>query len=144
MRIQILRDGPYHVTGGIPIREMVITPSGLGNKYVPGRKLPQREEYYLCRCGHTETPPFCNGFHGQFDFQGEETASREPYMKRVQEVIHGRTMLLADDGRCAYARFCHRNAGTVWQLTEQDYDPEKRKEALILSGVAVSSTPNNS
>jgi CDGSH-type Zn-finger protein len=39
-------------------------------------------------------------------------------------------MILLDDNRCAYARFCHRDAGNVWELTMQDNDPVKRKEAL--------------
>ena len=41
-------------------------------------------------------------------------------------------MWLSNRGcRCAYARFCHRDAGDVWTLTRQDADEFCREEALI-------------
>jgi len=130
MRIKIIKDGPYHVSGGIPLKEMVITKKGKNHEYIEGQKLPQNDEYFLCRCGHSDNTPFCDGAHVKIGFKGKETASKAPYMKRVQDVTKGSTMLLLDDNRCCYARFCHRDAGSVWALTEQDNDPQKRSEAI--------------
>jgi len=131
MRIKIIPSGPYHVTGNIPIREMIITPKGHHNELVEGRALPQSAEYFLCRCRHSKNAPFCDGAHKQAHFDGKETASKAPYKDRIEDTTEGETMTLLDDNRCAYARFCHRDGGSVWELTEQDSDPQKRSEALI-------------
>jgi CDGSH-type Zn-finger protein len=130
MRIKIVQNGPYIVTGGIPIKEMIITPQGHQNVLVEGRELSQSEEYCLCRCGHSSNPPFCNGVHKQIGFVGKETASKAPYNKRIKEVVKGGTMMLLDDNRCAFARFCHRNGGSIWELIDQDRDPKMRAEAI--------------
>ncbi|MEA4888746.1 MAG: CDGSH iron-sulfur domain-containing protein [Clostridiaceae bacterium] len=39
-------------------------------------------------------------------------------------------MDLLDDGRCAYARFCHRNAGNAWELTRNSDDETNKNEAM--------------
>lgn len=131
MRIKVTENGPYLVTGGIPIKEMFIVQEGRHNVLQEGRVLPQADSYALCRCGSSSNAPFCDGSHEIVAFKGEETASREPYSERVVDVVEGSTMFLLDDDRCAFARFCHRDKGDVWSLTEQDADPKKREEALI-------------
>jgi len=130
MRIKITENGPYHVAGRVPIRETIMTSVGDHRELAPGRELPQGEEYFLCRCGHSKNAPFCDGTHVSVKFHGAETASREPYAKRVADMTKGKTMVLLDDDRCAYARFCHRGGESIWDLTEQDRDPRKRAEAL--------------
>jgi len=35
-----------------------------------------------------------------------------------------------DDGRCAYARFCHQKRGTVWALLDRSDDPEIKEEVI--------------
>lgn len=35
-----------------------------------------------------------------------------------------------DDGRCTFARFCHREEGDAWQLTEESDDEFLRNEAI--------------
>lgn len=130
MRIKIIPNGPYLVTGGIPIKEMIIIPMGHHNEFTEGRTLPQSDEYFLCRCGHSKNAPFCDAEHVKAGFSGRETASKAPYADRIKDVVEGETMMLLDDDRCAFARFCHREGGSVWELTMQDSDPEKRSEAL--------------
>lgn len=129
-RIKVLKDGPYLVTGGVPLYESVITPKGNGYEYKPGRPLPQRETYTLCRCGHTSTPPFCDGSHARHGFSGEETADRSDYSKRATK-LEGAGLDLLDDGRCAFARFCHRETGDAWELSEDSDTPYNKSEAII-------------
>lgn len=38
---------------------------------------------------------------------------------------------MRDDNRCAYARFCHRKEGNVWELTDNSDVPHLREEAII-------------
>ncbi|MDR1692007.1 MAG: CDGSH iron-sulfur domain-containing protein [Oscillospiraceae bacterium] len=129
MRIKITKNGPYLVSGGIPLKEMVITAKGHHYAYTEGRALPQAETYALCRCGESHNPPFCDGAHATLNFDGTETASREPYLDRIADVTSGTTMDLLDDNRCAFARFCHTDRGDIWSLTERDSVPENREAA---------------
>ena|SRR5665648_24139 len=50
-RIKIIKNGPYLVSGGVPLLEKIIAPKGNEYEFIEGRKLPQAEEYSLCRCG---------------------------------------------------------------------------------------------
>jgi CDGSH-type Zn-finger protein len=129
-KIKVLKDGPYLVTGGVALYESVITPKGNGYEYRPGRLLPQKQTYTLCRCGHTSTPPFCDGSHGRHGFTGEETADRSAYSKRATK-LEGAGLDLLDDGRCAFARFCHREAGDAWELSEDSGTEFNKREAII-------------
>lgn len=129
-KIRIVKNGPYLVEGSIPLVEKIITPKGRTYIYEEGRTLPQKESYSLCRCGKTTTPPFCDGAHVHHSFDGEETASREPYLDRA-DTLEGPTIDLLDDHRCALARFCHRNNGDAWQLTLASGKEENREEAIV-------------
>lgn len=130
-KIVIVKDGPYLVSGNVAISEKIITSKGRQNEFKEGRQLPQAESYALCRCGKTKTPPFCDGSHLHTHFDGKETASRANYLDRLVDVQQGPELDLLDDGRCAFARFCHRNAGSVWELIANSDDPDLKKEALI-------------
>ncbi len=129
MKISVLKDGPYVVKGGIPLKEKIITPVGAHYEYREGKELPQNETYTLCRCGHSSNPPFCDGAHIKEHFDGTETASHLPFEERA-EVFDGPGLDLHDDHRCALARFCHREDGSAWEMTKSSDDPRIREEAL--------------
>lgn len=129
MKIKILKNGPYIVSGNIKLSEKIITSKGKGYEWKEGRKLPQSEQYALCRCGKSKNGPFCDGTHEKIGFGGYETASKTSFLDRAQ-VIEGPKLDLLDDGRCAFARFCHREEGNVWDLTRNSGDPELKEEAI--------------
>jgi CDGSH-type Zn-finger protein/truncated hemoglobin YjbI len=60
--ITITQDGPYRVTGGVPLNDA----SGAD---VPRAEGASREHYALCRCGHSQNKPFCSGMHWYVDFR---------------------------------------------------------------------------
>ncbi|MEA5013217.1 MAG: CDGSH iron-sulfur domain-containing protein [Candidatus Limiplasma sp.] len=128
-RIRIVENGPFVVSGGIPLQEEAMVGKDRHREYETIRTFEVGEEYALCRCGHTKTPPFCDGAHAHASFNGGEIASREPYYQRAR-VFRGETLDLYDDGRCAYARFCHRRHGSVWRMTEESDVAEIREEAI--------------
>jgi CDGSH-type Zn-finger protein len=130
MKIKILKNGPYLITGGVPLKEMIIKHENGRNVYKDGRTFPLADSYALCRCGHTRTAPFCDGAHVKTGFNGTETASRALYKDRVEGVVEGNDIILLDDGRCAFARFCHTKNGSTWELTKKDRDPACKKEAI--------------
>lgn len=129
MKIKIVKNGPYIVTGNVPLSEKIITPKGKRYEYKAGRVFPEAKEYALCRCGKTKKSPYCDGTHEEAVFIGTETASRLPYEERA-EILEGPGIDLMDDSRCAYARFCHEEHGNVWELVENSDVPRYRDEAI--------------
>jgi CDGSH-type Zn-finger protein/truncated hemoglobin YjbI len=60
--VQITQDGPYRVTGGVPL----VDATGAD---VPRAEGSSREHYALCRCGHSQNKPFCSGMHWYIEFR---------------------------------------------------------------------------
>lgn len=132
-KIKIIRNGPYVVTGGVPLSHHEIAPCADGVlelKKIKDYAPENPNEYRLCRCGRTKTPPFCDGSHAEHGaFDGTETAGFGKYADRAT-LQSGPALDLADDERCAFARFCHRGRGEVWTLTANSDDPENKREAI--------------
>jgi CDGSH iron-sulfur domain-containing protein 3 len=66
--IKVRHNGPYKVTGPVTLidadeREYYIADRG--------------ETIALCRCGGSQSKPFCDGTHKQIGFQAGERAVRE-------------------------------------------------------------------
>lgn len=60
-RIEVSHDGPYRITGGIPLAD------GDGQD-IPRNAGASHEHYSLCRCGQSQNKPFCSGMHWYVDF----------------------------------------------------------------------------
>jgi len=75
-QVTVTKNGPYHVTGSIPLARQTIVAGADGNpeKYQEGDAFPAQESYWLCRCGHSAHKPFCDGTHKKVGFDGTETA----------------------------------------------------------------------
>jgi len=126
-KIEITKNGPYVVTGGIPLATQTIGVNGEGEsvEWVEGKRYPSQESYALCRCGNSRKKPFCDGAHSKTGFDGTETADRTLYKKQA-ETIDGPTMALTDvEGLCAFGRFCDPN-GRVWNMVAETDDPAVR------------------
>lgn len=133
-KIKIVKNGPYVVTGNVPLGEKIIVAKGEGVEFAEGRKLLQAEVYALCRCGKSGNAPFCDGSHVKVNFEGAERASKEKYVERATLQV-GVAVDLYDDGRCAFARFCHTESGTsTWDLVDYSDVEENRKEAVRTAG----------
>jgi CDGSH-type Zn-finger protein len=134
-KINVTKDGPYIVSGGLPLTIESISVDREGNpeKWVNCKKYPAQENYALCRCGRSQDKPYCDGTHAKVGFNGAETASNKPYLKQAQ-TYEGPNLTLTDaEDLCAVARFCHKQGGT-WNLTEQSADPQARKMAIEEAG----------
>jgi CDGSH-type Zn-finger protein len=126
-RIVVTRDGPYQVTGAVPLAVQVITPNAEGLSWVwtEAQAFPTTPSYRLCRCGHSKRKPFCDNTHRTIDFDGEETASRETVAEQ-SDTFEGPTLDLDDAERlCAFARFCDPG-GKIWSLIEGTDEPQVR------------------
>jgi CDGSH-type Zn-finger protein/truncated hemoglobin YjbI len=70
--IEVSKDGPYRITGGIPLTDH----RGEPVNRTEGSSL---EHYALCRCGHSQNKPFCSGMHWYVDFKDPvPDGDREP------------------------------------------------------------------
>jgi CDGSH-type Zn-finger protein/truncated hemoglobin YjbI len=60
--IEVTKDGPYRITGGIPLRDG-------HDQDIPRAEGASREHYALCRCGQSQNKPFCSGMHWYAEFR---------------------------------------------------------------------------
>jgi CDGSH-type Zn-finger protein len=124
-KIKILKDGPYIVTGNIPLAKEIIITDGRGTpiKWVKGNDYPLQDTYALCRCGRSKNKPYCDGTHTDIKFDGTETAGKVKFSEQAT-ITKGPNLDLADvEKLCASARFCHKAGGT-WRLTEKSDNPK--------------------
>jgi CDGSH-type Zn-finger protein len=127
-KITVTKNGPYLVTGDVPLAEQHIVTNAEGDslEWREGKTFEHEAQFALCRCGHSSNKPFCDGTHKKVGFDGTETASREPFEEQAA-TTEGPAMDLKDaESLCAFARFCDPK-GQVWNLVEQTDRAEARK-----------------
>ena len=116
MKITVTENGPYAVSGGVPLRKATIGANAAGDsvEWVRGEPIATGANYALCRCGQSARKPFCDGSHARLGFDGTETASRQPYLEQARELDGPAEALTDAESLCAFARFCDRE-GSVWR-----------------------------
>jgi len=62
-QIKINDNGPLVVSGEFQIMD------------AEGKEYPMKAKVYLCRCGHSNKKPFCDGSHKKEGFQSSPRAS---------------------------------------------------------------------
>ena len=129
LRIVVSANGPYLVYGAVPLGVAAIAPNKEGGSWSWREvcELPAKDVYALCRCGRSETKPFCDGTHAKVQFDGTETATRAGHDQQSQ-VVEGPALELRDaEALCAFARFCD-NYGTIWGRVE--HGDERSREIV--------------
>jgi CDGSH-type Zn-finger protein len=130
-RVVVAKNGPYLVTGSIQLSRQTIgtNAEGASETWIESHAYPAQESYALCRCGRSNTKPFCDGMHTKVGFDGTETASRDNYESQAK-VLEGPEMDLLDaEALCAFARFCDPN-GQVWSQVDQTRSPVVRESFI--------------
>ena len=136
MRVTITQDGPYQVSGGVPLlrMEIVVNEAGESVGWRETERLEPGDDYMLCRCGHSQDKPYCDFTHVAVGFDGSETGSKEPYMQAAA-CTDGPGVRLRDVRElCSEARFCDRGGG-IWNLVADYDDPDAR--ALVEEAAAL-------
>ncbi len=142
--IIVVPNGPYGVKGRVDVVRRRAVPGEDGH--------PQRWEnhgdlgadrrrddsgmVWLCRCGHSENKPFCDGHHKQVGFDGTEAAPTSTHQERakVLGVPAGVDVVVRDDvAICEHAGFCVAGDTNVWKLAKQadDASARSRMEGMI-------------
>jgi CDGSH-type Zn-finger protein len=125
-RIRIEKNGPYVLSGAIPLtRETIVTDeAGESVAWEENGRFPERESCSMCRCGFSDAKPFCDGSHELMNFDGTETASRVPYEQAATRFAGPRVTLVDEPDLCSEARFCAAK-GAAWNRVERDDDESK-------------------
>ncbi len=129
--IRITKNGPYIVSGAIPLFSMTIQCDNGGTpaQWIKGENLKTAENYALCRCGQSHNKPFCDGSHVKVSFDGTEVSDNEPFEK-MAKIIEGPKLTLKDaEILCASARFCHRG-GDIWNNVPNSDDPKAKNNSV--------------
>jgi CDGSH-type Zn-finger protein len=123
-KIRITENGPYIVTGSIPLTRMTIETDSHDEaiRWREVERYPQRKSYALCRCGKSGNMPYCDGSHVVAKFDGTETAGSELYLENVKEYTGPELDLTDKRLLCSSARFCIRDAG-IWNLVSHSDRP---------------------
>jgi len=131
-KIQVTKNGPYIVSGNVPLYRMIIKCDGTTNiplEWVFAGKLKTQEKYSLCRCGQTKNKPFCDGTHFSVKFDGTEAYDNVPF-EQMAKTIDGPSLTLKDaEILCASARFCHRG-GDIWDQIPESDDPKIKENCI--------------
>jgi len=87
MEIVVSANGPYVVSGAVPLARQTILADANGDSigWRQGEEFETAESYALCRCGHSANKPFCDGSHKVVGFDGTKAARRAPYLAESTE-----------------------------------------------------------
>lgn len=133
-RITVQENGPYSVSGGVPLRRrsQVETDGGEPVAWATTETLEAGESYALCRCGNSSAKPFCDGTHNDVDFDGTETAPTTTYTERAK-VLPGTGVTMSDDESvCEHAGFCATKNQNVWNMIGRTQDTDVRSQLMAM------------
>jgi CDGSH-type Zn-finger protein len=122
--IEVRENGPYVVHGGVPVvnKKRVSGDKGVSLAW---KKIKTHETdaiYELCRCGQSETKPFCDGTHDRIDFDGAETATTQLFKER-EEILQGDGIRVkVDNSYCMHAKFCFNQNASIRKLVTEKAD----------------------
>ena len=125
--IQVTTDGPYVVQGLLPVAPGRIVKTALGEpiEWEIGEPYATGGTARLCRCGRSNTKPFCDESHLD-GFDGTEVADRTPTAER-RKSFPGSGLTLTDDiTLCSRAGFCNDEVTDVWERMQTSADPAVR------------------
>ncbi|MGW3811888.1 ferritin-like domain-containing protein [Micromonospora sp. NPDC005113] len=131
-RIVVLPDGPYVVSGGVPLRRKrkIVSAENDALTWKPGDTLATEDTYALCRCGHSSAKPFCDGTHARIGFDGTETADVRPY-EELQHVHDGVGISAQRVGElCIHAAFCIGRTRPIAAMLADTDDSDVRSNIM--------------
>ncbi|MET7335755.1 ferritin-like domain-containing protein [Nonomuraea sp. NPDC005650] len=131
-RIVVLRDGPYLVYGGVPLRRKrkIVSAEKHALTWKTGQPLETEDTYALCRCGHSASKPFCDGTHAVIGFDGTESAGLQPY-KELQHVHDGVGISAQRVGElCVHAAFCIGRTRPIAAMLADTGDSDVRADIM--------------
>ena len=133
--IVVKRNGPYAVSGDIPLARKIQVVSEYGEPltWKKTETIKTRKTYLLCRCGKSSTMPFCDATHARIPFDGTETADERSTLERRQDLPGGTQFVVRrDDYLCMESGFCGMRCSTIDQLVGQSADSSVRSQVIAM------------
>ncbi len=99
-----------------------------------GEDVPVKSVFALCRCGHSENKPFCDGIHRKINFTDEKVNDGGTNKK---EAYVGKQITLHDNrGICAHAGICTDQLSSVFRMKQEPWiDPDGAEVEKIIETV---------
>ncbi len=134
--IKVRKNGPYLVVGGVPLRAKspIMSEHGEPLTWRTGTIDDEPGTYALCRCGSSESKPYCDGTHASIDFDGTEALSTDadPYADRASSLGGTGIEVFDDRGICVHAGFCGNQVSNVWKMTANTDDTVVRAQVMAM------------
>jgi CDGSH-type Zn-finger protein/rubrerythrin len=131
--IRILPHGPIIVDGPVPLRVKTRVMSDLKEAltWKTGATLRETGPYALCRCGRSDSKPFCDGSHARgHKFVGTETADAGLREAREKDYPGPKLSVHHDRTICAFSTFCENKVTDVWAMAEKTDDVAVRTQII--------------
>ncbi len=123
LRITVTENGPYKLEGPTPLRDAT------------GADVTGEGVVFLCRCGQSQSKPFCDGSHARVGFDGTEAASRDRIEDR-RDAYEGDGVTIYDDRkRCAHAGLCTDGLPEVFKLGQEPWIEPKGAAGAAVAAV---------
>jgi CDGSH-type Zn-finger protein len=133
--IEIIKNGPYVVHGGVPlVRKMqIVSEFGEPLTWSTGETFETGEAYDLCRCGGSKNKPFCDNSHRSNDFDGTESADSGVFAERY-EIFEGGTKIVVkrDYSLCMDAGYCANRLTSVKKMVADTDDTQVRAQVMAM------------
>lgn len=105
--IQASSNGPYLVRGEAKLVNWL------------GEQMPTESSMELCRCGGSQSKPFCDGTHARIGFTDAKDPTRVP--DRVDSYVGESVEILDNRGTCAHAGFCSDRLSGVFRAGAEPF-----------------------
>jgi CDGSH-type Zn-finger protein/uncharacterized Fe-S cluster protein YjdI len=134
--IRIIKNGPYVVSGDIPLVKKSQVVSEYGEPLTwktDGQLSTEPGEYTLCRCGQSAQMPFCDRTHRKIAFDGTECADEGRSAGRRNEFPGGGRLIVSkDNSLCMESGFCGLRNASLEQFAAASADPQARSLAIAM------------
>ena len=133
-QVKVKENGPYIVTGGVPLRrkEPVISEHGEPLTWIAKPVTDDGAAYALCRCGDSNNKPYCDGTHAANEFDGTEAAVSPAYEERRTSHPGTGIEMFDDRGTCVHAGFCGNQVTNVWKMAPKTDDTTVRSQMMAM------------
>ncbi len=132
--IKVQPDGPYVVSGSVPLRNKrpIVSEHGEPMTWQADDVTETKAVYLLCRCGLSSDKPFCDGTHTSSGFDGTEAAPTDGYQERTKTYPGVGITVVDDRGICEHAEFCTTQTTNVWKMTADTEDSIVRAQVMAM------------
>ncbi len=125
-KITVRPKGSYLVRGGIPLvrKSQVMSEHGEPLSWEKGEPISTDGNFRLCRCGQSNSKPFCDGNHTMVEFDGTESADTGPIADRCKTRESSHIYIQDEHTICVHSGFCRDRLSDIWQMRKDSQDPE--------------------